>query len=759
MVVYPILPNSPSSRYRMLDRAKVVDENFTHFVCSGHLPAARVGLHPKDIGLDAETFLQLFDSQLKSRHLDLIARILKEKNQGFYTIGSSGHEGNAAIARVFRHTDMAFLHYRSGAFFIERARSIPDINPLYDLSLSLAASSEDPIASGRHKVFGSLPLFIPPQTSTIASHLPKALGAAVSITRAKELGIVSKLPHDSVILCSFGDASANHSTAQGAFNATQWIAYKNYPLPLVFICEDNNIGISVPTPKDWIEKTFKNRTAINYIQADGLNLADVFRAAQEAEYIARRKKQPVFLHLKMVRLMGHAGSDIESQYWSEAEIEKNEFNDPLLHSARIILENNYLTADDIIQRYETARINVIKMAEKAALRPKLKSAVEVMNSLLSQKKNSSPPLPQESLREKFFGAQYSQLKMKRNLSQLINFGLIDILLQYPNALVFGEDVAKKGGVYRVTAGLVEKFGQRRVFDSLLDEQTILGHAIGFAHNGFLPIPEIQFLAYFHNAEDQIRGEAATLSFFSNGQYTNPMIVRIAGLAYQKGFGGHFHNDNSLAALRDIPGVVIACPANGSDAVKMLRTCARLAYEEHRIIAFIEPIALYMTKDLHQAGDNQWLFEYPALSETIALDEVGVYGESNELIILTYGNGYYLSRQAAKELEEKYHLMVKIVDVHWLAPLPEKAILQAVRSCKQVLIVDECRKSGSLSEALITLLVENLDPLPRIKRVTGQDSFIPLGDAWQYVLPSKEAIVSAALDLNRMDYTINNSFSL
>lgn len=730
----------------MLDRAKIVDENFTRFVRSGHFPAAHVNLKPNEVGLDAAIFLQLFDSQIKSRHLDLIARILKEKNQGFYTIGSSGHEGNAAIAKVFRHTDMAFLHYRSGAFFIERARYIPSIDPLYDLALSLTASRDDPIASGRHKVFGSLPLFIPPQTSTIASHLPKALGTAVSITRAKELGITNKLPNDSVVLCSFGDASINHSTAQGAFNATQWIAYKNYPLPLIFICEDNQIGISVPTPKDWVETTFKNRTAIHYIQADGLNLADVYRAAQEAEYIARKKKRPVFLHLKMVRLMGHAGSDIESQYISEVEIEKNEFNDPLLHSARIILENNYLTSEGIIQRYEEVRAEVVKMAEKAALRPKLKSAAEVMDSLLPPKKSSSPPQPQESIREKVFGAQYPQLKMKRNLSQLINFALTDLLLQYPNALVFGEDVAKKGGVYRVTAGLVEKFGQRRVFDSLLDEQTILGHAIGFAHNGFLPIPEIQFLAYFHNAADQIRGEASTLSFFSSGQYTNPMIIRIAGLAYQKGFGGHFHNDNSLAALRDIPGIIIACPSNGRDAVKMLRTCARLAYEEQRIIVFIEPIALYMTKDLYREGDNQWLFEYPALSETITLDEVGVYGESNELVILTFGNGYYLSLQAAKELTEKHHLTVKIVDLRWLVPLPKQAILQAVKSCKRLLVVDECRTTGSLSESLVTLLVENLQPLPSIKRVTGYDSFIPLGDAWQYVLPSKEKIINMALEL-------------
>jgi 2-oxoisovalerate dehydrogenase E1 component len=730
-----------------IDRAKVVDENFTKFVKSQHLPAAHTELKLADVGLTREVFLQLFESQMVSRHLDLMARQLKEKNLGFYTIGSSGHEGNAAVAKVFRHTDMAFLHYRSGAFMVQRARHLPEIDPVYDHLLSLMASSEDPISSGRHKVFGSVPLCVPPQTSTIASHLPKAVGAAVSIIRAKELNFTGKIANDSVILCSFGDASLNHSTTQGALNAAQWIAYQNYPLPLVFICEDNGIGISVLTPRNWVETTARSRTALNYVTADGLHIADVYRAAKEAEQIARNKKQPVFLHIKTVRLLGHAGSDIESQYSKIADIEKTEFNDPLLHSARIAMENNYLTAEEILDRYETIRKEVAVKAEKALQRPRLKSAEAIMSSVI-------PPvaaiktmaLPNEDERKKVFGAQYAQLSMKRNLSQMLGLGLADLLLQYPNALVFGEDVARKGGVYRVTAGLMEKFGQRRVFDSLLDEQTILGHAIGLAQNGFLPIPEIQFLAYLHNAEDQVRGEAATLSFFSSGQYTNPMVIRIAGLAYQKGFGGHFHNDNSIAVLRDIPGVVIACPSNGLDAVKMLRACAKLAYEQQRVIAFIEPIALYMTKDLHQEGDAQWLFEYPALSEEIAVGEVGVHGESKELAIVTYGNGYYLARQAEKELREKHDLKIKIIDLRWLAPLPETALLREIKNCKKVLIVDECRKTGSLSEALITLLVEKLSPLPNIKRVTGHDSFIPLGEAWKYVLPSKEDIVNAVLEL-------------
>jgi 2-oxoisovalerate dehydrogenase E1 component len=143
-------------------------------------------------------------------------------------------------------------------------------------------------------------------------------------------------------------------------------------------------------------------------------------------------------------------------------------------------------------------------------------------------------------------------------------------------------------VYYVTAGLQQTFGSQRVFDTLLDETTILGLAQGLGLMGFLPVPEVQYLAYVHNALDQLRGEAASLSFFSSGQFRNPMVVRIAGLAYQKGFGGHFHNDNAIGALRDIPGLVLAVPARGDDAARMLRGAIALAKAEGRVVCFLEP---------------------------------------------------------------------------------------------------------------------------------------------------------------------------
>lgn len=215
----------------MLDRASVIDKNFQIAVKTAKFPEKVSNIKASVTQLSPNEFVELFESQVISRHLDLRARILKDQGIGYYTIGSSGHEGNAVLGKVFRHTDMAFLHYRSGALMTQRSRQLPNIDPIHDQMLSLVAAKDDPISQGRHKVFGSAQLFVPPQTSTIASHLPKAMGAAWSLGRAERNNFDATIPGDSVILCNFGDASFNHATAQSAFNTAQYLSYKGEPLP------------------------------------------------------------------------------------------------------------------------------------------------------------------------------------------------------------------------------------------------------------------------------------------------------------------------------------------------------------------------------------------------------------------------------------------------------------------------------------------------------------------------------------------------
>ena len=261
-------------------------------------------------------------------------------------------------------------------------------------------------------------------------------------------------------------------------------------------------------------------------------------------------------------------------------------------------------------------------------------------------------------------------------------------------------------------------------------------------SGFVPVPEIQYLAYLHNAEDQLRGEAATLQFFSQGQYRNGMVVRIAGYGYQKGFGGHFHNDDAVGVLRDVPGLVIASPGRPDDAAAMLATCIAAAKVDGSVCVFLEPIALYHTRDLYDEGDELWLAA--PTGDHVEVGSARTYGDGDALTIFTWANGLHMSLRAARRLEAE-GVSARVVDLRWLAPLPLDDLLREAQATGRVLVADETRRTGGVAEGVIAALLDaGFDG--RIARVASKDSFIPLGDAANLVLLSEGEIVTAALEL-------------
>jgi 2-oxoisovalerate dehydrogenase E1 component len=741
-----------------VNRAHIVDENLLGFLRRWEGPdVGRADLSEPvrpDSRLTGRQLLELIEAQFQARMLDLEARALKARDEGYYTIASAGHEGNAAVAAAARPTDPAFLHYRSGAFFAARARQLPGQTPIFDVLLSLCASADDPIAGGRHKVFGSAPLWIPPQTSTIASHLPKATGAAFALERARRLGLTLPVPEDSIVLCTFGDASINHAAALAGINSALWAHHQRLPIPLLLVCEDNGLGISVRTPIEWIEQSWSRRSGLAYFRADGLDLAETYEQASQAVQWCRERRAPTLLHLKLVRLLGHAGSDVETSYLDRTHIEANEARDPLLLGCRLALESGVTTRDQLLHLYEEIRNRVEAAGDEAASRPHLESVEEILAPLA--------PLTPDAVEAEARRADFAEARSKhwggtlpedegrpRHMAVQINRALHDLMLAHPRMLVFGEDVARKGGVYHVTDQLWKRFGSGRVFNTLLDETSILGLAIGAAQMGLMPVPEIQYLAYYHNAQDQIRGEAASLQYFSNGQFRNPLVIRVASFGYQRGFGGHFHNDGSIAAMRDVPGVVIACPSRGDDAAGMLRTCMALAQVDGRVVFFLEPIALYMTKDLHEARDGGWQFDYPAPGTAVPFSRGRLYadGEGGDLTIVSWGNGLWRSLRARKVLQDRHDLRVRVVDLRWLQPLDLELLSSEARATGRLLLVDEGRRTGGLSEGIVTALVDHLgSDVPAMARYCGEDCFVPLGPAWEQVLPSEEGIVREALEL-------------
>jgi 2-oxoisovalerate dehydrogenase E1 component len=229
-----------------------------------------------------------------------------------------------------------------------------------------------------------------------------------------------------------------------------------------------------------------------------------------------------------------------------------------------------------------------------------------------------------------------------------------------------------------------------------------------------------------------------------------MVLRVAGLAYQEGFGGHFHNDNAVAVLRDIPGLVVATPARAEDAAPMLRTCIAAALVDGTVSVFLEPIALYHTRDLYADGDEGWLGGYAppaqwtAVHVPIGRARVYAFGPTQDLTVITFGNGVRMSLRAAARLAAE-GIGSRVVDLRWLAPLPVADIIRESAATGRVLVVDETRRSGGVGEGVLAALVD-AGYVGVARRVAAVDSFVPLGPAARQVLVSEDQVAQAARSL-------------
>jgi 2-oxoisovalerate dehydrogenase E1 component len=702
---------------------------------------------------EAQRLLDLLDAQMSSRWLDVAARRMRVIGKGSCAIGSAGHEANAAVGLATRAGDPALLHHRSGGFYLARARRAGHPDGVLDVALGLAGSTDEPIAGGRHKVFGHPDLAVIPHTSTIAGHLPRALGIAWAIGRQQNLPARLRRPlrwkDDALVVASFGDASANHSTATGAVNAACWAARQGTPLPLLLVCEDNGLGISMRTPEGWVQAMFEGRPGLEYRFADGYHPLEALEVARKAAELARTRQVPVVLHLATVRIGGHAAPDPESAYRSPFEVAADLRRDPLAATMRAIVRAGLGSPAEVRIRWVRAREDIEAAVRTAIGRPGLTSTEQVMAPLVARHPGAVADraswAADDAERRRVFGDRLPETEKPLTLAQAINRALLDAGAAAPHLVLLGGDIARRGGLHDVTRGLQRRLGVFRVLDTLSDQQTVLGMALGAGLAGLLPVPEIQNLTNLHTAGDQLRGEAAGLQFLSQSAYRNPLVVRVAGLAYQEGPGGHCHDDNSLAGLRDIPGLVVACAAHPSDAPALLRTCLAAAEVDGTVCVVVEPIALYHEQDLYEPGDNGWCATYPAPATWsmghVPIGRAATWGSGRHLTIATFGNGLRMSLRAGRILDAQ-GITTRVVDLRWLAPLPVEDVLCEARATGRLLVVDETRRSGGVSEGLITGLLE-AGFAGKLARVTAEDSFVPFGDAAELVLAVEADVLDAA----------------
>jgi 2-oxoisovalerate dehydrogenase E1 component beta subunit len=303
----------------------------------------------------------------------------------------------------------------------------------------------------------------------------------------------------------------------------------------------------------------------------------------------------------------------------------------------------------------------------------------------------------------------------------------------PTIIITGEDVGKRGGVFRATEGLFAEFGPSRVIDSPLSELSIIGVGIGLALNGIRPICEIQFADFIHPAFNQIVNEAAKMRYRSNGQYCVPMVIRAP---YGGGISGALYHSQSVEAFFcHVPGLYVVAPSTPYDTAGLLRTALRSP----------DPVLFLEHKKLYRAVKG----EVPEGTFSVPIGKADVKRQGDDLTIISYGLMLHESLKAADVLQRE-GVSVEVIDLRTLSPLDKDAILGSVKKTGKALVVYEDNYTGGLGGEVAALIAErafeHLDG--PVTRLAGPDiPAMPFSHPMQdFFLPNAEKIAAAARTL-------------
>ena len=426
---------------------------------------------------------------------------------------------------------------------------------------------------------------------------------------------------------------------------------------------------------------------------------------------------------------------MEAAYRSPAELRADLARDPILATGAWLVAAGMRTPDELVDDYRERRERVFELAEEAATASSARlgrggdAAARAANAGVGCRRCTRRRAGVRCAGDARAGDQHDARRRARGASR---------------ALLFGEDVAAKGGVYGVTRGLHQRFGAARVFDTLLDETSILGLASARPSAGCCRCPRSSTSPTSTTPRTSCAARRRPLQFFSQGRYRNGMVVRVAGYGYQKGFGGHFHNDNAVGVLRDVPGLVdrvAGAPGRRRGDAPHVRRLGREV--DGSVCVFLEPIALYHTRDLHTEGDEGWLAR---ARRRACPDRLGAdarrrvrpddrhLGE-RPLPVRPCGAS---SRRARRGRAHRRPALARAA-ARWTT--------SSVRRRRPGACSSSTRRAGrAASRGRARRARRRGLRRARGPRVASRDSFVPLGDAARLVLVSEDEIEAAALEL-------------
>ncbi len=692
--------------------------------------------------------LDMFRVMVLSRLLDDREFMLQKQMQAWFSIFGAGKEAaQAAAGKALRPTDPLWGYYRDRAITLQRG-----VTP-FEMLLQAVSAQADPASSGRQMPahFGHAEKAVIIQGSPVGYQCIPSVGLAEAIAKTAKLLGTGKYPPDAVVYTSLGDATTAEGEVYEALRAAILTR-----APVIVHIQDDGFGISVPleeqVPGEDVLALFRGWPELAIWDVDGTEIRESYDAFYEAAAHCRARRGPAIVRTKSLRLMSHSSTDDMRKYRPPADIAREFERDPIPKFARQLVAYGLATRKDLSAIVEAAKSEVEGAAAAVLKEPKIDP-----KRFLLDVYGYEPKAAKERWTRAVAGKASARAGQVVPLADSMRHALHELMEVEPRIVMWGEDIADlspktlerhpelkgKGGVFGITEGLQRKFGSDRVANSPIAEASIVGRAVGYAIQGFLPVVEIQFRDYLNPAWQQLVDQAATLRWRSGARFTCPMVIRMSYGGYLGGAGSMWHSESANGPLLHHPGLRVCVPGNARDAVALLRAAAFCG----DVVLYMEPKALYRRNDeAFGLPKGEYMEQpYPAYDVVAWPGVAATYGKGKDLAIVTYGNTTPLSMRAMHDLE-KEGVRARVVDLRWLNPLDEKSIKAAADDCGKVLVVDEDRRMCGGGAAIVDVIYRDRGLRKRVdvERVAALDcrvSYGPIGE--RAVLPQVDDILAGA----------------
>ncbi|MCC7339681.1 MAG: dehydrogenase [Bryobacterales bacterium] len=647
-----------------------------------------------------ELTLELYRKMLTVYYVEERMKVFARHGKCTFHASTRGHEklqtGMTLLLKP-RH-DWFFTYYRGKGIPIGLGM------PLRDVFLAMLTRGGDPNSNGRNmpEQFSSRELNLVAQTACTGTQYLPAVGMARAMVKDGS---------DAIVYVSSGEGA----TSEGEFfEALNWAARER--LPVLFVVQNNGYAISVPQASQTSSEIHRIAQGFGMptFDLDGTWFEPMYQMLPPIIDGMRKGGGPALVESRVIRLDSHSSSDDQRKYRSDEELAELAGKDPIYQTEQYLLDHGLLTKDAVEELRDRIRGEVDRAADEADQAP-LPSEDDLMAHIYA---SAAPAATEESARQDLPGNPVTMI-------DAINHGLREEMEHNPKIVMWGEDIADpKGGVFGVTRGLSNAFGDR-VFNSPLAEASIVGVAGGMAIGGYKPIVEIQFGDYLWPAFMQMRDEIATVRWRSQGQWTCPVVVRIAVGGYIK--GGPWHSACVESAFAHIPGWKVVFPSCADDAKGLIKTAAR---SEDPVI-FLEHKGLYRRVQAKSPEPDSNYF--------VPFGKGRVRREGKDVTIVTWGSAVYLALELARRSEEK-GLSIEVVDLRSIIPLDEEIIFESIRKTSRVVVAHEDSLTmGFGAEVAARIGEQYFDHLDApVVRVGAKDSFVPSAANLELaILPSVE----------------------